>query len=143
VNVHFVTDQPIDLAPLLAAVQAPERGGVATFLGLVRNHHGGRAVLRLDYSAYGPMAEAECGRIVAEAEARWRVAVALRHRVGSLAIGDTAVAVVAASAHRDEAFTACRYVIEEVKRRLPIWKREFYADGTVAWVDPTAKLQHA
>jgi molybdopterin synthase catalytic subunit len=141
--VRFVTDQPIDLAPLLAAVQAPDRGGVATFLGLVRNHHGGRAVLRLDYSAYGPMAEAECGRIVAEAEARWRVAVALRHRVGSLAIGDTAVAVVAASAHRDEAFTACRYVIEEVKRRVPVWKREFYADGTVAWVDPTAKLQHA
>jgi molybdopterin synthase catalytic subunit len=141
--VRFISDQPIDLAPLLAAVQAPDRGGVATFLGLVRNHHGGRAVLRLDYSAYGPMAEAECGRIVAEAEARWRVAVALRHRVGSLAIGDTAVAVVAASAHRDEAFLACRYVIEEVKRRVPVWKREFYADGTVAWVDPTAKLQHA
>jgi molybdopterin synthase catalytic subunit len=141
--VRFVTDQPIDLAPLLAAVQAPDRGGVATFLGLVRNHHGGRAVLRLDYSAYGPMAEAECGRIVAEAEARWRVGVALQHRVGSLAIGDTAVAIVAASAHRDEAFTACRYLIEEVKRRVPVWKREFYADGTVAWVDPTAKLQHA
>jgi molybdopterin synthase catalytic subunit len=141
--VRFVTDQPIDLAPLLAAVQAPDRGGVATFLGLVRNHHGGRAVLRLEYSAYGPMAESECGRIVAEAEARWQVAIALRHRVGSLAIGDTAVAVVAASAHRDEAFTACRYVIEEVKRRVPVWKREFYADGTVAWVDPTAKLQHA
>jgi molybdopterin synthase catalytic subunit len=141
--VRFLTDLPVDLAPLLAAVQAPDRGGVAMFLGLVRNHHGGRAVLRLDYSAYGPMAEAECGRIVAEAEARWRVAVALRHRVGSLAIGDTAVAVVAASAHRDEALTACRYVIEEVKRRVPVWKREFYADGTVAWVDPTAKLQHA
>jgi molybdopterin synthase catalytic subunit len=141
--VRFLTDQPIELAPLLAAVQAPDRGGVATFLGLVRNHHGGRAVLRLEYSAYGPMAESECGRIVAEAEARWQVAIALRHRVGSLAIGDTAVAVVAASAHRDEAFTACRYVIEEVKRRVPVWKREFYADGTVAWVDPTAKLQHA
>jgi molybdopterin synthase catalytic subunit len=141
--VRFLTDQPIDLAPLLAAVQAPDRGGVASFLGLVRNHHGGREVLRLDYSAYGPMAEAECGRIVSEAEARWRAAVALRHRVGSLAIGDTAVAVVAASAHRDEAFIACRYVIEEVKRRVPVWKRELYADGTVAWVDPTAKLQHA
>jgi molybdopterin synthase catalytic subunit len=89
------------------------------------------------------MAVAECSRIVAEAEARWRVAVALSHRVGSLAIGDTAVAVAAASAHRDEAFAACRYVIEEVKRRVPIWKREFYADGTAAWVDPTVKLQHA
>jgi molybdopterin synthase catalytic subunit len=140
---HFITSQPIELASLLASVQAPSRGGVASFLGLVRDHHEGRAVLRLDYSAYGEMAEAECGRIVAEAEARWRVAVALRHRVGSLAIGDAAVAVVAASAHREEAFAACRYVIEEVKRRVPVWKREFYADGTTAWVDPTAKLQHA
>ena len=139
---RFMTSDPIDHAALLASVRAPERGGVASFLGLVRDHHEGRPVLRLDYSAYGEMAEAECGRIVAEAEARWRVAVALRHRVGSLAIGDTAVAVVAASAHREEAFAACRYVIEEVKRRVPVWKREFYADGTVAWVDPTAKLQH-
>jgi len=139
---RFMASDPIDHAALLASVQAPERGGVASFVGLVRDHHEGRPVLRLDYSAYGEMAEAECGRIVAEAEARWRVAVALRHRVGSLAIGDTAVAVVAASAHREEAFAACRYVIEEVKRRVPVWKREFYADGTVAWVDPTAKLQH-
>jgi len=139
---RFIASDPIDHAALLASVQAPERGGVASFLGLVRDHHEGRPVLRLDYSAYGEMAEAECGRIVAEAEARWRVAVALRHRVGSLAIGDTAVAVVAASAHREEAFAACRYVIEEVKRRVPVWKREFYADGTAAWVDPTAKLQH-
>lgn len=139
----FVTAEPIDLAPLLAAVQAPERGGVASFLGLVRNHHEGRGVLRLDYSAYGPMAEAECGRIVAEAEGRWRVSIALRHRVGTLAVGDVAVAAAAASAHRDDAFAACRYVIEEVKRRVPIWKREHYADGTVLWVDPTARLQHA
>ena len=139
---RFIASDPIDHAALLASVEAPERGGVASFVGLVRDHHEGRPVLRLDYSAYGEMAEAECGRIVAEAEARWRVAVALRHRVGSLAIGDTAVAVVAASAHREEAFAACRYVIEEVKRRVPVWKREFYADGTVAWVDPTAKLQH-
>jgi molybdopterin synthase catalytic subunit len=140
---RFIASDPIDHAALLASVEAPERGGVASFVGLVRDHHEGRPVLRLDYSAYGEMAEAECGRIVAEAEARWRVAVALQHRVGSLAIGDTAVAVVAASAHREEAFAACRYVIEEVKRRVPVWKREFYADGTVAWVDPTAKLQHA
>lgn len=139
----FLTQDPIDLAPLVAAVQSPARGGVATFLGLVRDHHEGRAVRGLDYSAYGPMAEAECSRIVAEAEERWRVAVALRHRVGSLAIGDAAVAVAAASAHREEAFAACRYVIEEVKRRVPIWKREHYADGSVAWVDPTATLQHA
>jgi molybdopterin synthase catalytic subunit len=139
----FLTATPIDLASLHAAVQSADRGGVASFVGLVRDHHQGRAVLRLDYSAYGPMAEAECARIVAEAEQRWQVAVALQHRVGALAIGDAAVAVVVASAHREEAFAACRHVIEEVKRRVPVWKREYYADGTIAWVDPTAAMQHA
>jgi len=86
----FLTAAPIDLTALHAAVYAPDRGGVAAFVGLVRDHHQGRAVLRLDYSAYGPMAEAECARIVAETEARWRVAIALQHRVGALAIGDAA-----------------------------------------------------
>src|SRR6185312_9134919 len=102
------------------------------------DQNGGRKVLRLDYSAYVPMAEAELARIVAEAESRWDVAVAVRHRVGSLDIGDTAVAVAVASGHRDEAFVACRYVIEEVKRRVPIWKKEYFADGTVEWVGGAA-----
>jgi molybdopterin synthase catalytic subunit len=137
---YLVTD-PIDVGALLALVQSPERGGIACFLGTVRNHHRGREVVRLEYSAYGPMAEAECGRVVAEAELRWDVAVALRHRVGELEIGDTAVAIAAASAHRDEAFLACRYMIEEVKRRVPIWKREVYADGSVEWVDPSARSE--
>lgn len=131
-------DDPIDLAPLIAAVAAPDRGGIASFLGTVRNHHEGREVVRLVYSAYAPMAEAECDRIVREAETRWPVRVALRHRIGQVEVGDVAVAIVAAAAHRDEAFAACRYVIEEVKRRVPIWKQETYADGSVAWVDPTA-----
>jgi len=139
----FLTGDAIELSALLARVQSPSRGGVAVFLGQVRDHQDGRAVTRLEYSAYGPMAEAECAGIVAEAERRWNVAVALVHRTGSLAIGDLAVAVVAASAHRADAFTACRFVIEELKRRVPIWKREQYADGTIAWVDPTATLQHA
>ena len=130
----FLTSSPIDLSELLGIVQSPERGGTACFLGTVRNHHGGREVHGLDYSAYEPMVEAECARIVAETESRWQVVVALRHRIGHLDIGDAAVAVVAASAHRDEAFVACRHVIEELKRRVPIWKREVYADGTVEWV---------
>ncbi len=137
---YLVTD-PIDLGALLALVQSPERGAVSSFLGTVRNHHRGREVVRLEYSAYGPMAEAECGRIVAEARSRWNVAVGLKHRVGELEIGDTAVAIAAASAHRDEAFLACRYVIEEVKRRVPIWKREVYADGNVEWVGSGAAGQ--
>lgn len=135
----YLTLEPLNPVPLIASVQSPERGAVACFLGTVRNHHGGRAVLRLDYSAYAPMVETECARIVAETESRWPVAIALRHRIGALEIGDAAVAVVAASAHRDEAFAACRYVIEELKRRVPIWKREEFADGTVEWVGEAGK----
>ncbi len=134
---NHLTDRPIDPAELLRAVTSTDRGGIACFFGAVRDHHRGRAVLRLDYSAYEPMAEAECARVVAEAETRWPVAVTLLHRVGRLEIGDTAVAIAAAGAHRDEAFAACRWVIEEVKRRVPIWKRETFADGTEEWVDPT------
>lgn len=134
----YLTSSPIGLGPLLDSVQSPSRGGVACFLGTVRDHHGGREVLRLDYSAYAPMAEAELARIVAEAQSRWDVAVAVRHRIGSLEIGDAAVAVAVASGHREEAFVACRYVIEEVKRRVPIWKKEYFADGTVEWVGGAA-----
>jgi molybdopterin synthase catalytic subunit len=131
---------PPDAAVLVAAVEAPDHGAVASFVGLVRDHHGGRKVQRLEYSAYEPMAEAECARIVAEAEARWPVRVLLEHAIGQLGIGDVAVAVAVGGAHRDEAFAACRYVIEEVKRRVPIWKKEFYADGTVEWVGAGAAL---
>jgi molybdopterin synthase catalytic subunit len=132
----FLSATPIDLATLIAGIESPAHGGIASFLGQVRDHDGGRAVRRLEYSADGPMAEEECARIVAEAEARWPVRVALEHRVGTLEIGDIAVAVAAAGAHRDEAFAACRFMIEEVKRRVPIWKKEFYQDGAVQWVEP-------
>ncbi|HEU4763955.1 MAG TPA: molybdenum cofactor biosynthesis protein MoaE [Gemmatimonadales bacterium] len=134
---HLI-DRPIELAALVGEVAAPDRGGIATFLGIVRDHHAGRAVERLEYTAYAPMAEAEIAAIAAEAEARWPAKVAVRHRVGALAIGDVAVAIAVGSGHRDAAFDACRHVIEELKRRVPIWKKEFYADGSVAWVDPTA-----
>jgi molybdopterin synthase catalytic subunit len=134
--VAFLSAAPIDLAPLIAGIESQAHGGIASFLGQVRDHHDGRTVRRLEYSAYGPMAEEECARIVAEAEARWPVRVALKHRVGTLEIGDVAVAVAAGGAHRDEAFAACRFVIEEVKRRVPIWKKEFYQDGAVQWVEP-------
>ena len=135
----FLHAEPLDLMRLVSEVTTPERGGIATFLGLVRDHHGGRAVLRLEYSAYAPMAEKECATILGEAHAQWPMAqVALEHRIGVLGIGDAAVAVAAAAPHRDEAFAACRYVIEQVKHRVPIWKREYYADGSVGWVDPTA-----
>lgn len=133
----FLTGQPVDHAALMRRVDAADRGGLACFFGIVRNHHEGRSVERLEYSAYAPMAEAECARIVAETEDRWPVAVALLHRIGRLEIGETAVGITVAGSHRDEAFAACRHVIEEVKRRVPIWKREVYADGSESWVDPT------
>jgi molybdopterin synthase catalytic subunit len=136
----FLSATAIDLATLIARIESPAHGGVASFLGQVRDHHEGRKVRRLEYSAYGPMAEEECARIVAEAEARWPVRVALEHRVGALEIGDIAVAVAAGGAHRDEAFAACRFVIEEVKRRVPVWKKEFYEDGAVEWVDATRAI---
>ncbi len=135
----ILTEQPIRLDPLIDQVRAPDRGGIAIFLGLVRDHHQGKSVLGLDYSAYGPMAETVTAEIIREVESREsRVAVVVQHRVGALTIGDTAVAVVAAAAHRGEAFDACRYVIEELKKRVPVWKREMYVHGTVEWVDPAA-----
>ena len=130
----FLSSVPVDLAALVAQVEAPDRGAVTSFLGLVRDHHAGRGVTRLEYSAYAPMAEAECARIVSEAEVRWPVQVALKHRIGTLEIGDAAVAIATAAAHRDEAFAACRFVIEEVKQRLPVWKKELRDDGAAVWV---------
>ncbi len=139
----FLTEASIDAAWLAARVTGPGRGAQASFVGVVRNHQDGRQVSELHYTAYRPMAEAQCRTIVDEAEARWPVSVALQHRLGTLAIGDTAVVVVVSGDHREEAFAACRFVIEEVKRRVPIWKRERYADGTEAWVDPTAAVDPA
>lgn len=137
-SVVRLTEAPIELEPLVASLAAPAHGGVVTFLGVVRDHHAGRLVTGIHYHAYAAMAEREMSVIVAEVEQHWPVRVALRHRVGAVAVGEVAVAVVVAGAHREEAFSACRRVIDEVKRRVPIWKHERYADGTTAWVDPTA-----
>ena len=135
----ILTEEPIKVDPMIDHVRSSDRGGIAIFLGLVRDHHHGKGVLGLEYSAYAPMAEAVTAEIMAEATTRWsRVGVAVQHRIGSLTIGDTAVAVVAGAAHRGEAFEVCRYVIEELKKRVPVWKRELYTDGTIEWVDPTS-----
>lgn len=133
----FLTTRPISIDALISTVTSPERGGVSTFLGIVRNHHAGRGVTGLDYSAYEPMAEAVCAELITEAESMWRVRATLSHRLGHLEVGEVAVAIAVAGHHRDEAFAACRHLIEELKRRVPIWKREAYTDGTEAWVDPT------
>ena len=110
-------------------------GAYASFEGWVRDHNEGRRVLRLEYEAYAPLAIAEGTRILEEARTRFAVTkLACVHRVGSPAIGDVAVWVGAGAAHRDAAFAACRYVIDEVKARVPIWKKEHYTDGSSGWV---------
>jgi molybdopterin synthase catalytic subunit len=136
IPVECITLRPLDPASLARRVESAERGAVVSFVGVVRNHNEGRPVLRLEYSAYAPMAERVCAELVAEVEARWPVAAALAHRVGELAVGDVAMAVVVAAAHRGPAFEACRHLVDEVKRRVPVWKREHYADGAPAWVEP-------
>jgi len=110
-------------------------GAVATFLGLVRNHNVGRQVRFLEYEAYEPLALRAFERIAEEIGGHWPgVRVALHHRIGRIEIGDASVAIAAASAHRADAFSACRYAIERVKQIAPIWKREFFEGGDV-WIE--------
>lgn len=132
----FLTDQPIDPAPLLAAVRRPSDGGIALFVGTVRDRNDGRTVTRLEYESYGPMAEKEMTRIADELKAEHAAAnVLMKHRIGSLLVGEVAVVVVASAPHRREAFAACRDGIEKIKARVPIWKREYGPHGAV-WLDP-------
>lgn len=134
-----LTDGPIDVAALEAVVAGSRHGALVTFVGRARDRaDDGRPVLELEYEAYPEMAAAVLEQIVAEAEARWaQSAVAVVHRVGLVPIGEAAVAIVSASPHRSEAYEANRFVIEAIKERLPIWKRERYADGS-EWKRPGA-----
>ena len=130
-----LTDQPIDVGALIREVTDDSCGASATFLGTVRDVNDGRSVSGIEYSAYRAMAEREMGAIAREAADRFGVSrLVIEHRLGALALGDISVAVVAAHAHRAPALDANRYVIEELKRRVPIWKLELYVDGTREWV---------
>jgi molybdopterin synthase catalytic subunit len=134
-----LTADPIAVAALRAWLESPRAGAVACFEGTVRDHHKGRAVVRLAYQAFDELAEREGTRILEEACQRHAIERALCvHRIGELAIGEVAVWVGVSAAHRDAAFTACRWIIDETKRRVPIWKKEFYADGESEWLHPTA-----
>jgi molybdopterin synthase catalytic subunit len=134
-----LVDRPIDPAALVAEVSASDRGAVSLFLGTVRDTNDGREVEGIDYTAYTAMAEAELARIVAEAGDRFDVtALVVEHRLGTLALGDVSVGIAASHAHRAAALDSVRYVIEEIKKRVPIWKLEHYTDKTRSWVDPTA-----
>ena len=135
-----VHDRVIDVPALLAEVTGPASGAVVVFVGTVRDVNDGRAVTGIDYSAYLAMARRELAAIAEEAAARFGTTrVAVEHRLGYLALGEASVAVAVAHPRRAPAYDASRYVVEELKRRVPIWKREHYADGTREWVDPTAQ----
>jgi molybdopterin synthase catalytic subunit len=133
-----VLETPLSVDTAITAVSAPDVGGVDVFLGVVRDHNDGRPVTRLEYHAYVSMAEKEMQRIAAEIAAELPgVRLAALHRVGSLAVGDLAVVCAAGAAHRSEAFQACRALIDRIKLRVPIWKREHGPDGPywVGWED--------
>lgn len=130
----FVTHEPIEVGALLTEVARPDRGGTVVFLGTVRRSVEDGPVAAIEYTAYEEMTEAEFGRILTEAAERWPVAAfAARHRVGDVAAGEPSIAVAAAAPHRGEAFDAAQWVVEEAKRRLPVWKRERFDDGTSQW----------
>ena len=129
---------PIKTAGILAAIKRPEDGAVATFDGIVRNHSRGRRTLYLDYSAYEPMALRQMEQLAKQALANYAIRdLRLVHRLGRLQIGDTSVYIAVASAHRAAAFDACRWLIDTLKRTVPIWKKEYFADGAV-WADGEA-----
>lgn len=126
----------IDQAAELAALEDAASGAVVSFCGRVRNHNEGRAVIHLEYECYEELAVSEGARVIAEAREQFGASrVRCVHRTGDLAIGEPAVWVGVAAAHRDEAFAAARYVIDEVKKRVPIWKREHYPEGPAEWIN--------
>jgi molybdopterin synthase catalytic subunit len=139
-----ITDKPIDTARLQCAVTNPAAGGYCAFEGWVRNENDGHVVERLEYEAYEPLAIAEGENVIAEAQEKFGILDAhCVHRVGLLEIGECAVWIGVAAAHRDEAFRACRYIIDEIKARLPIWKKEHYADGDSGWVNCERCASHS
>ena len=133
-----ISASAIDVGALQAALRDPRAGACASFEGWVRDHNDGRPVEGLHYEAYVELAQAEGATILDEALRRFDlVDAACVHRTGDLAVGELAVWVGASAAHRDAAFAACRWIIDEVKARVPIWKRERYAGGEADWLHPT------
>jgi molybdopterin synthase catalytic subunit len=127
--------EPLSADEVLAAVSDPAAGGIAMFAGAVRDHDDGRGVVRLSYSAH-PTAAAQLRQVAEKVAADHGVrAIAAVHRTGDLAVGDLAVVVAAACAHRAEAFDACRALIDELKHTVPIWKQQWFADGSTEWVN--------
>ena len=138
-----ISSSPIDTVALQASLGDPAAGGYCAFEGWVRDENEGHAVERLEYEAYEPLAVVEGEKVLAEARERFGIIGArCVHRTGMLELGECAVWIGVASKHRDEAFRACRYIIDEIKQRLPIWKKEHYTDGHSGWVNCERCAQH-
>ena len=132
-----IADAPFEIAPLRERLLSPNAGAFASFEGWVRNINEGRPVSALTYEAYVALAETEGAKILDEAMTRFPIVDALAvHRVGRLALGELAIWVGVSAGHRDGAFGACRWILDEVKSRVPIWKHEHYADGDAGWLHP-------
>jgi len=139
--------EPIDLNRVVAAVSTPAAGATVLFLGTTRRENEGRTVLRLEYEAYSEMAVAEIQRIVSSAERQWQCSkIAVVHRVGEVPLTEVSVAIAVSAPHRAEAFAACRYVIDELKKTVPIWKKELFEGGEL-WIgtqqSPSARASSA
>lgn len=129
-----LTNEVLDPQEAVDAIQTEADGAVVLFTGVVRNHARGRTVRGIEYEAYAPMAESQMRRITEQVEARWKLSCAILHRFGYLAVGEASVVVAVTSAHRAEAFEACRFAIDTLKTDVPIWKREHADDGTY-WIE--------
>ena len=130
-----ITEETIDLQKFFDIGLPRSSGALASFVGIVRDHDHGRAVKSLYYDCYRSMAEKMIGTLIRETRVRWGVQKAkISHRIGHLEIGDVAVAIAVSSAHRAEAFDACRFLIEQIKEKVPIWKKETFEDGANEWV---------
>jgi len=139
-----VSADPVDLGALIAKTHQSKDGAVVLFIGAVRNRNDGHDVLAVSYDAFGPLAERTLHEIARELEAQVKdpLGLSVVHRTGRLSVGETSVAIVTASPHREDAFSASRYVIEEIKRRLPVWKQEHYVDGDSAWLQGCCLRAH-
>jgi molybdopterin synthase catalytic subunit len=134
VELPLLTSDPIDLPELITHAHHPKAGGIVLFSGEVRNHNAGKEVLYLEYEAFVPLAEKTIKEIVTAAKEKWDLHFACCvHRIGKLEIGESAVVVITSHSHRGESYEANKYIIDRVKHEAPIWKNEFYTDGTSQW----------
>ena len=129
-----IIEKPIDIGEVLDSVRDPAAGGIDLFIGSTRDRSGGKKVISLVYEAYIPMAVAWMERIAGEASARWDIVkISIVHRVGTVGIGEASVVIAVSAIHRSDAFEVCRFLIDNLKREVPIWKKEYFEDGEV-WV---------